>query len=138
MARRFIATAWFDMARSSRQHRRWLLAAALSFTAVPARADIAPLDACDEAGKSCDNAFEGHRADDPSPGRGEAEESGTCENAQCWSKGSAEPVVVQCLRCIESDSGCSCRAGGLATHGSLAVVMLVLGIGALALSRRRL
>lgn len=116
-----------------------------------ARADIPPPDICDTEGAACDNAGP------------DADQSGTCESAQC-SRPEPKPdggvIVYDCLRCVppggggggdagmsgcggtgtsagSDDGGCSCRFSGVSTERAAAAGMLLLGLGALRISQRR-
>lgn len=120
--------------------RSAFISAVVLLITAPAWADGVRYDTCDVAGASCHNAVAGHRADDPSTisSADQAVQPGTCENAKCERGGPDGGVVFDCLRCIASDDqGCSCRTGAGVTRRSLAVLMLFVGLAALAWSRRR-
>lgn len=117
-----------------------LIGVVVLLVAAPAWADGVRYDTCDVAGASCHNAVAGHRPDDPStvPSADQAVQPGTCENAKCERGGPDGGVVFDCLRCIASDDqGCSCRTGARVSQRSLAVLMLFVGLAALAWSRRK-
>jgi hypothetical protein len=94
--------------------------------AAPARADVAPPDACTDEGKDCENA--GPNGDD----------SGTCRKQTCTRGGPDGAVTYECLRCVADDggNGCNCRLSGVATERGLAGFMLLAGCWALRRSRR--
>lgn len=110
-----------------------LLALGFSLAALPAAADIPPPDSCKTEGASCDN------------GGPDADQDGTCEKRMC-SRGSAtgEITMYECLQCIpgegksskkDDDDGCS--MGPVRTEHGIAGVLMLAGLAALRLGRRR-
>jgi hypothetical protein len=119
-----------------------LLCAAGLFAAPKARADIPPPDACQTQGAACHNGGEDYDKD------------GLCAKATCTKGAPGQQMTYECFKCEagtvrgdagatavnetvdpKDEGGCSVRA--LGTEKGIATLMLGLGLGALALSRRR-
>jgi MYXO-CTERM domain-containing protein len=111
-----------------------------------AHADVAPPDRCSSEGQRCDN------------GGPDANQPGVCTPSQCFRGGPDGPVAYDCLTCVPdgggeaggasagaggsgsgvgSDGGCDCRVVAPSSERAVAGVLLLLGLTALAWSRRR-
>jgi MYXO-CTERM domain-containing protein len=120
-----------------------LLAVASWFSAAPARADLPPPDACDEAGEACSNAGDNY------------DEDGICRERTCTKGPPGQQMSYDCLLCElgespatggstsnppapkkdDDDEGCSVSAAG--TEHGLAGILLLAGLGMLIRGRRR-
>lgn len=114
-----------------------------------AQADVAPPDRCSSGGQRCDNG--GPRGDQP----------GVCTPGQCFRGGPDGSVAYDCLTCVPdgggggagggseaagasgsssnsgSSEGCGCRVVAPSRERFVAGVLLLVGLTALAWSRRR-
>lgn len=92
----------------------------------PALADVPPLDACETAGKACQNAGEA------------GNKPGSCVSTTCERATPSGKMTYACLRCQAStDDGGGCSMATSSADGVAAALMGLFGFASLIVWRRR-